>query len=138
MAEPELQLWTCSLKAQSHAWHCDAMGHMNSRHIMAMLDDATAVFFGTKISDPRAHKEAGLGWADRKHSIEFVGEINAGDLLEVRSRISRFGKTSLTVEHQLLNAVTGDVLALSEVVTVCIDLAARRSMTLPSQLGARA
>jgi acyl-CoA thioester hydrolase len=128
------QPWLLTLKAVAGPWHCDAMGHMNTRFIEGLFDDATFSLLDALGGGPRALAGRAIGWADRKHSFDFLAEILDGDVLEIRSRIDRVGATSLTTRHEMSSARTNSVVAEATIVTVCFDLQARCSTPLPGDV----
>lgn len=113
-----------------NAWQCDIMGHMNTRHIEALFDDAVGWMI-TSACSADASGEHRIGWADRKHVFEFFSEVLAGDAVEIRSSVARLGTSSVTSQHQLVHSVTGKLLATAEIVSVCFDLQQRRSRPIP-------
>lgn len=55
-------------------------------------------------------------------AINFVSRADRGDLLELTYRVHKFGRTSITLECRVDNAVTGaEVLTLDEIVFVAVD-----------------
>lgn len=138
MTQPSAGAWTETLKTAANTWQCDQMGHMNTRHIEALFDDASAYFFARICGGLSDLLAQGVGFADRKHSFEFLREIRAGDGIDVQTRVLRVGRSSCTLEHQMTNCATGELLASAESVTVCFDLAARAARPLPDAVRALA
>jgi acyl-CoA thioester hydrolase len=122
----------------THPWHCDAMGHVNVRHYMAIFDDAAFQMLGVIAGGSHLLAEKGLGWADVRHTIEYRRELEAGALVVVRAALSRIGRTSVTVDYTLLDAMSEDVHATLEAITVLFDLKARVATPLPDYLRRRA
>ena len=110
-------------------WQCDAMGHLNSRNIAGMFDDANAALLS--LAAPR---EPGLGWADRKQTIEYLREISEGSVIAVRSAIAKRGRTSLVTTHEMVDAAADNMVATAEIVTICLDLQTRSARPLPTAL----
>lgn len=55
-------------------------------------------------------------------AIDFVSRADRGDLLELTYRVSKFGRTSITLSCRVDNAVTGaEVLTLEQIVFVAVD-----------------
>jgi acyl-CoA thioester hydrolase len=133
---PDEAPWTTTARRLMNAWQCDIMGHMNTRHIEALFDEA-AGWLITRASGGRSDHDEGIGWADRRHLFEFLGEILASDAVEVRSTVDRLGTSSVTTRHELIDSVDQRVLATAEVVTVCFDLEARASRPIPEGVAAR-
>ncbi len=118
-------------KGTAHPWYCDVMGHMNIRHYMSMFDESSyqllfQVFGWTGNPD----NSGGQGWADVKHVIEYKAEVRAGDLLEITACISKVGNKSIGIRYEMTNAVTNDMVATLDCVSVLIDLESREAVPL--------
>ncbi|MBB5702173.1 acyl-CoA thioester hydrolase [Ochrobactrum daejeonense] len=119
----------------AHPWMCDVMGHMNVRHYAAMFDDASFQLLGHiagKIPD------AGFGWADMRSTTEYKREVQAGDLLTIRSHVVKIGRSSLTFRQTMVGSLDGELRAVNETTTVHFDQVARRSMPLEPEMRVRA
>ncbi|HEY0941436.1 MAG TPA: acyl-CoA thioesterase [Steroidobacter sp.] len=114
----------------AHPWLCDAMGHMNARHIYAALDDAGfALLDFLGFSSVQSVRE-GKGWADVRAEVEFEHEVAAGSVLRVQSQIVRVGRTSFTHFHSL-SSHAGVRHATAKTTTVRLDLTAGKAIALP-------
>lgn len=113
---------------------CDVMGHMNVQHYIAAFDQAFwhfAAAIGYKGSWLR---ERNLGWADRRYEVDFHAELPVGSLFEVRSRLVKFGRTSLTIHHAMYNSEFDTLAAEITAVSILFDLIARKSAPLPAEM----
>lgn len=120
-----------------HPWLCDAMGHLTTRHYMAMFDDASYRLLYEVLDYAGSSGEfEGLGWADVKHQIEYKQEVRAGTLVEVRGEVRRLGTKSITAYYELRD-VGGTVAATMEGVTAFFDLRARKALAIPDGMRAR-
>ena len=122
-------------KGVAHPWMCDVIGHMTTRHYVAMFDDATyhllyTVFGWAGASDP----DGKIGWSDARHVIEYKAEVLAGDVLAVRAGLTRVGTKSITIFYEMTNLDKNEIAATLECVCVLIDLQARKSVELSEQL----
>ena len=126
-------------KGVAHPWLCDVMGHMTTRHYMAMFDDASyhllAEIFGWSGASVA---EDGLGWVDVRHVIEYQAEVAAGDILEVRGGLSKVGNKSITVRYEMTNLSKKELAATLESTSVCFDTTARRAVALSPKFRASA
>ena len=66
-------------KSVAHPWMCDVLGHMTTRHYVAMFDDAAYhmlydVFGWTGSSDDKNK----IAWADVNHTIDYKSEVSTG------------------------------------------------------------
>jgi len=117
-----------------HPWLCDSMGHLNVRHYVGMFDDANTHFLASLGWDPQSARSTGQGWADVRGEIDYLTEVVAGSLVEIRSGVAAVGKKSLTVESQMLGRPSGEIHARMRSVMVHFDLGARKAISLPSEL----
>lgn len=127
-----------TFRGVAHPWLCDVMGHLNTRHFMAMFDDASMHYLsalGFDFADAKAGK---TGWADVKIELELSAEVPKGALVQIRSFTKAIGNSSLTYISEML-CVSGETLhARATTKTVYFDLKARKSLTLPENFKAAA
>lgn len=126
-------------KGVAHPELCDVMGHMTTRHYIAMFDDASYHFlysvFGWSGEQAKTdHK----GWADVKHVIEYQAEVAAGDLLEVRASFSKVGTKSIAVYYEMFNLAKNELAATLESTSVYFDLLERKAIALSEDMKASA
>ena len=110
-----------------HPWMCDAMGHLNVRHYVAMFDDASFQLLG-RIADP--HLKPTLGWADVRMEIDYAHETAVGTLVTVRTVVEKVGKSSLTYLHEMRGTLDEVLHARMVTVTVRFDLKSRSKIDL--------
>lgn len=128
---------TCGL-AVVHPWLCDAMGHLTTRHYLAMFDDAAYHLFAELGHDTAAAAREGQGWADVSHHLQYLAELGAGAVVRIEGRVTAIGRSSIQTHFALIDRDTGRTCATLDAKTVCFDLAARKSRPLPPALVARA
>jgi acyl-CoA thioester hydrolase len=122
----------------AHPWHCDALGHMNTRHILAVVDEAGFVLLdrlGYGVAEGVAD---GLAWADVRIYTTLAHEIRPATVLTVLSRVTRVGGKSFTHVHEVTSRGGEVVHAVARVTTARFDLRARRAVPLPADFAARA
>ena len=122
-------------KSVAHPWMCDVLGHMTTRHYVAMFDDAAyhmlySVFGWTGSSDD----ENKIAWADVQHTIDYKAEVSAGDLLEIDAKLTKVGNKSITIYYEMKNLGNGEVAATLQVVCVLFDLNTRESVKMSDDL----
>lgn len=120
-----------------HPWMCDAMGHLTTRHHVAMFDDAAYHLFAA-IGFSQDHLNAGIGLADVRTTLTYRAELRAGALTLVKGRLVRLGRTSLVAVYTMHEVPTGRLAAEMEAVTVQFDLAARAAIPLAADIRERA
>jgi len=122
-------------KGVAHPWMCDVLGHLTTRHYMAMFDDAAyhllyAVFGWAGASNA----DGQIGWVDVRHLIEYRAEVTAGDVLEIRAGLTKIGTKSITITYEMTNLGKNEIAATLECVCVLFDLQKRKSIALSEQL----
>jgi acyl-CoA thioester hydrolase len=127
-----------TMRGFAHPWLCDVMGHLNSRHIFALFDDAGFQFIALLGYPFAVEQPRGLGWADVHFEIDLSREVPAGTALVVRSSIAKIGTKSFTCSHELCTAQTDLVHARMSAVIVRFDLSARCAIGLPNDFRDRA
>jgi len=121
-------------RAVVHPWLCDGMGHLTTRHYVAMFDDAAwhlLLIFGATPSQNTATKR---GWADVRHEIDYHHEVAMGEMVVVLSSLVRVGEKSVSYKHELRNAETQTLCATMTATTVRFDLVARKSVPIEPEL----
>jgi len=115
------------------------MDHLTTRFYVGMFDDASYHFLH-EVFDWTASQDAegSLGWVDVRHTIDYVSEVRAGDMLEIRACLGKIGTKSITSVYQMANVANGEVAARMESVSVLFDLKERVSVALSQQLRAKA
>ena len=113
----------------AHPWYCDAMGHMTTRFYMGMFDDASYHLLDAAF--PASREQNGLGWADVRHEIDYLAEVAAGDLLEIRAVLRRVGGKSIGAGYTMHNVTRGGIAATLVATTVLFDLEKRVAVRLP-------
>ncbi len=120
----------------AHTWMCDAMGHLNVRHYVAMFDDASFQILG-RIAG-REDSGSGLGWADVRMEIDYKHETAAGTLVTVYSHVEKVGTSSLTYLHEMRGTLDNVLHAQMRTVTVRFDLRQRSKIELDEATRRRA
>ncbi len=126
--------WFETHRAVVHLWQCDHLGHLNVRYYAHFFDDA-GFHFWTGI--PRAKDimtAHGIGVVVARTANDFVHEARAGELVIIKSALTRLGTKSLTYTQRLTNAETGALLATQDAVEVIFDPKARRAAEMPGEL----
>lgn len=124
-------------KGVVHPWLCDVMGHMTTRHYLAMFDDASyhmiAETFGWGDEGERRN-----GWVDVRQVIEYKDELKAGALTEVKGAMKKIGNKSVVYYYELYDARTGALSATLETTSVYFDLVERVGVPLTDEMKERA
>ncbi|QYU70716.1 thioesterase family protein [Leptolyngbya sp. 15MV] len=119
-------------------WQCDQMGHINSRHLYAAFDDATAVLFSLLGAGFAEARDSRFGWVDVHQEIEFLREVRDGQAMTIRSCIEGLGRSSVSLRHELCTEGAAAAAARMRSKTVRFDLDRRASAPLDDAFRARA
>lgn len=122
-------------KGVVHPWHCDVMGHMNTRHYLAMFDDAS---YQLLLEATGWHVGAvewdGKGWADVNNNIDYLDELQAGSLIQIEGGISATSNSSFTANYVMINRLTGKPAAKMTAKLIYFDLVGRKSLLLTDEI----
>jgi len=129
---------TAPFRAVAHPWLCDVMGHLTTRHYIAMFDDASYHFLFEVFGWSGADASDGVGFADVRHEIDYEAEVGAGDLLAISARLEKLGTKSVTIIYKMSNLTRGECAATLTSVAVCFDTKARKAIAIPEGWGDRA
>jgi acyl-CoA thioester hydrolase len=116
-----------------HNWHCDHLGHVNTRHYHVAFDDALVAFWAG-IGSPGPDGEAFAVTA--RMLTEFKTEALAGTVARIDIEVDRIGGKSVTLGLSLKRVPDGTELARCEVTEVFFDPAARTSAPIPERIRA--
>lgn len=108
-----------------HPWHCDTMGHVNTRHYAAVFDDASLHMLAL-ISPDRPD----LGWADVTCKLTYRREITAGTCVQVVSRVNEIGTRSMSINHTMKSIDAAEVFAEADVKIVRFDKQSRSAVPI--------
>jgi acyl-CoA thioester hydrolase len=120
-----------------YPWFCDFMGHMNTQFYCTLFDGATLHFLArlAKRSDLQARE---CGWVDLRQVLEYKHEVRSGELLLIRTRLTRIGNSSLGFLHEMRDTEQEILRATSEHVVALISLTQRKSTPLDPETRQRA
>lgn len=121
-----------------HPWLCDVMGHLTTRHYMAMFDEASYQLLSISTgwsADSEAWKDK--GWADIRHEINYKAELKVGSLIEISGQISNIGRSSLSLEYEMKSRTSGQLAATMDAKTVFFDLKNRCAIPVTDEIRGR-
>ena len=122
-------------KAVAHPWQCDVLEHLTTRHYVAIFDDASYHYlYGLFGWNGNKDAEGKLAWVDARHTISYLAEVSAGDLLEVSAGIAKIGGKSITINYEMKRLADGEVVAKLESISVLFDLTQRAAVRIPDSL----
>ena len=113
---------------------CDLYGHMNVQFYVAAISDSlfslmTAVGLGKS-----AVKEDRIGLVAVNMNIDYLSEVDAGDVIYMRGAIVSAEGKKLTCNWKLYDQASGRQAMEANVLYICMDLDARHSRDIPQHL----
>jgi acyl-CoA thioesterase FadM len=110
---------------------------MNTQFYCSLFDGATLHFLAL-IAKRSELQTLECGWVDMRQVIEYKHEIRSGELLMVRTQLTKIGNSSLGFLHEMLDAETEALRATSEHVVAMFSLVKRKSTPLQPEARQRA
>jgi len=121
-----------------YPWHCDHMNHMNVMWYVGKFDEATWNFFALLGATPSYLRGNGRGMVAVDQRIAYLRELHAGDTVRVRTGTLEVRDKVIRFVHEMRNAETQQVAAVTMLTGVHIDTTTRKSCPLPAEVLARA
>jgi len=121
-----------------YPWHCDHIDHMNVMWYVGKFDEATWNLFARLGITPSFLRGGVRGMAAVDQRIAYQRELHAGDIVSVRSGVLEVRDKLLRFVHEMRNAETQEVAAITMLTAVHMDTAARKSCALPESVIAKA
>jgi acyl-CoA thioester hydrolase len=120
-----------------YPWFCDFMGHMNTQFYCTLFDGATLHFLAllAKRSELQTRE---CGWVDLRQVIEYKHEVRSGELLLIRTQLTKIGNSSLGFLHEMRDTEQEILRATSEHVVALFSLTQRKSTPLDPDTRQRA
>ena len=114
----------------------DMFGHVNNAAFATYIETARLAFFRDRLGATleRPGGEAG-GIILARMAIDFRKQLLYGASAEVTTEVVRIGRTSMTLEQEVLSA--GEVVAQAETVIVAFDYERQEPVEIPRQVRAK-
>lgn len=112
-------------------WHCDHIGHMNVRWYAHHFDDAGFHLWTVAGVSQKEMHDSGVSLVVGQIKINYIHEMNAGDLLVIRGGFSHVGGKSIQHHQRLYNADTNVLCATQDTIEVFFDPETRTSAPMP-------
>jgi len=121
-----------------YPWHCDHVDHMNVMWYVGKFDEATWNLFAQLGITPSFLRDNARGMAAVDQRISYQRELHAGDIVRVASGVLEVRDKVVRFVHEMRNAETQEVAAITVLTAVHMDTAARKSCALPDSVIAKA
>lgn len=131
--------WPSLYKGVAQPWECDSLGHLTTRFYVGMFDDASYQLlfeiFGWSGASDAVQQRA---FVDVRHEIDYLDEVRAGELVEIRGTLVHVGNKSIRARYEMRKRDGDGIAASLEATYVLFDLNERVALDLDSVLSARA
>ncbi|MEO8285114.1 MAG: thioesterase family protein [Chloroflexota bacterium] len=109
----------------------DMFGHVNNAAYLTYVESARVAYYGhlSGISDPRD-----FDMTVARAELDYLIPVFYGQTLHVYTRASRIGTKSWTLEHQMRDSVSNDVVANASTVVVYFDHQTGKSKPLTDEI----
>ena len=112
-----------------YPWFCDFMGHMNTQFYCTLFDGASLHFLA-QIAKRSELDARACGWVDLRQVIEYKHEVRSGELLLIRTQLTKIGNSSLGFVHEMRDTEREILRATSEHVVALFSMEQRKSTPL--------
>jgi acyl-CoA thioester hydrolase len=116
------------------AWECDQYGHLNVQFYVGRLSDAVASMLLEGGLGRKGLEERRLGMVAVNQNLDYMKELRAGTLLRLESAVKLIEGRKMVLHHRLFDAESGEIAFKADVLGLCFDLEARKSVPFPDDL----
>ena len=129
---------TVTYRGTVYPWQCDHMGHMNVMWYIGKFDEASWQLLSIVGLTRARFERDGTGMAAVEQRIEYRRELHAGDVVSIRSTLLEVRDKSIRMCHKMINHETGELVAITAIVGVHLDMTIRKARSLPPDVRERA
>jgi acyl-CoA thioester hydrolase len=111
----------------------DAFGHVNNTIYFRWLESAR-IAYGERVGLDRLLKSSRIGPILASVTCDFRRQVTYPDSIVVGARVTRIGRSSMTMEHVLVSEGAKAIAAESSSVLVVFDYDANKSHPVPDEI----
>ena len=130
--------FVATLRDTVRPWEIDVVGHMGFQFYVHRFSAAGMQLFAALGLTPGWMRQNRRGYSTFEFQLRFRRELNAGDLVHMRTGLLHLGGSSIRQLHRLYNVRTGELSAELDQFGVLLDLDKRRPTRIPDEFRARA
>lgn len=120
-----------------YPWQCDHIGHMNVMWYAGKFDEATWHLFALAGITPFYLRQQQRGMAAVQQNIIYKRELQAGDIVTIRSGILEVKDKVLRFIHEMRNEETGEIAAVTILTGIHMDTQTRVACPFPEEIRVR-
>lgn len=123
--------WNFCLTVEVRFRDVDMFGHVNNAAYLTYIESARVAYYGylTGLTDPRE-----FDMTVARAEVDFLKPVFYGQTLHVYTRAGRIGNKSWTLEHEMRDSVSDEVVARGSTVIVHFDHVTQQSKPLPPKV----
>ena len=106
---------------------CDAMGHVNHAVYLTYFEQCRLTFWREVAGSGAPHTRVIVAHAE----CDYRAPAHFGDELEIRLQITHIGRSSFTIEYDIMKVASAVLVATGQTVMVSYDYEAGKSIVLP-------
>lgn len=114
------------------------MGHMNVMWYVGKFDEATWHLLSHVGLTPKWLRDNNRGMVAVDQRISYQRELLAGDVLVIRSGVLEVSAKKIRFFHEMRNAVSEEIAAITLFVGLHLDTISRKSTAMPEEVALRA
>ena len=119
---------------------CDPLGHVNNAVYLTYIEQARIELWRRQVgslSRLRPDGTRGQGFILARAEVDFRSQARDGDELEVRLSLASFGRSSAVYEYEVVDVLSGRIVAQAKTVQAWFDYDANRTVPLTDELKAK-
>lgn len=126
------------LRDAAKPWEIDHMGHLSFQFYVHRFSASSAQAMAAFGMTPAYVRERRRGMSTFEIDLQFRRELNAGDLIVVKTALVHIGNSSFRLLHKMFNARSGELAAVMSQFGVHLDMDLRRPTPFPDDIRERA
>lgn len=113
----------------------DRFGHANNQVYLTWMMQAAEAHSSAQGWPLEAYERLGAGWYVRKHEIEYLRAVKAGDELVVRTWVATLDKATSLRRYEMLRRPGLERVAIASTNWVFVDYVKQTAMRIPPEVG---
>lgn len=112
----------------------DVLGHVNNLEYIRWMQEIATEHSGVQGWPLERYVALGAGWFVRRHTIEYLRPVFAGDALTILTWVEAFGRSSSPRRYLFHRAGDAQVVARAETLWVFVSYATGAPLRIPADL----
>jgi acyl-CoA thioester hydrolase len=118
-------------------WECDSNHHMNVMYYINKFENAGRNFnLELGLAKPMT-TDPNMGMVVIEQTIKYIKEVFEDDLIYIESELIDIGNKAFTINHDMYNGLTKELVSNMRLVGVLFDKKSRKAMAFPIELKER-